>query len=174
MKYISQFFQYLIEIIVMLFIFNALGEIVKNHNIYFWQSQNLLTYEFLSKNVTYYAMYQFLVFSILTLSDSSKKDSLLAIITFVKKIRILISGDIDASSLIDEYRLKLNDESVMFDKSEKEILENIKIENELYLSGDIEKNEYIRNLDLKLVELEHIFEHYSLNWRLSFILRIRK
>ncbi|WP_368653749.1 hypothetical protein AB4Y30_01425 [Ornithinibacillus sp. 4-3] len=141
---------------------------------FFGWINNIRSFEFLEKCTMFFAIYQVGVFAVLTLSDSSRKDSILSIIKIVKLAIVRAEYDMkfdDIEKVRNEFS---NDPSIFFTKGSKQDIEEIYMSYMAYLNRTISKNEYQHYLKNKLVNLEHSYEFHELAWRLSFILRIKK
>ena len=172
-KYVKQTLVYLLEIIVVLFFLNLLVFYLEHGDLNIKITKDIIDYNFISKNVTFYAIYQLLVFAILTLIDSSKKDSILMLKTFYSRLELLLEYDRDMVKILDDYLNKL-DSSLMLDESHIKEIKNTKLLNVQYKENLIVKKDFELYLKQRKIEFEHLFEYYSLSWRLSFLLRISK
>ena len=172
-KYVKQTIVFLFEVIIVLFFLNLIVFYLEHRNLNLKITKNIIDYNFISKNVAFYAIYQLFVFAILTLIDSSKKDSVLMLKTFYSRLEILLEYDQDMSQILEDYLGKLNN-SLMLEKNHIKEIEKSKLLNMQYNENLIVKKDYELYLKLKKIEFEHLYDYYSLSWRLSFLLRISK
>lgn len=156
-KTLTQIFIYLIEVIGMSILFAYLSTFIQN---------TCSIYDFIERCISCYTIYQILVVVILTNLNDIQKDLLLAYITNLKKCLLYIETrqSYIKSDILNNinYQLKndtFNTNNVI--KSYKSIKENI---------DNLNKN----NIEMEIINAEHLYEFNSLNWRFSFLLRLLK
>src|SRR5690625_221842 len=173
MKNISQFISYILEIIFFIASTFTIINLIKNKPAFNWINE-LNSFEFFEKATALFVIYQILIFAVLSLNDSSKRDALLTNIKLIKLIIVRLEHGMDFYSLLDEMAETYNNPSVFFYKEDKEFIKEVQHQTYLLKTEKMDKNTYCFYLKNKLVNLEHSYEFYTLEWRLSFVLRIRK
>lgn len=156
-KSIWQVFLYLFEVVVIAFI----GTLVFN---YFKPILSIT--EFIERMILSYTVYQVLVLVILTNLNDAKKDSYLALLNTLKLCKLYIdSKDKNIkNNIITNVDTQLNP-STFNDLNIRSDYQEIRDNLECFTSTQIE---------YKIISTERMYEMASLNWRISFLLRIFK
>ncbi|MFJ7662388.1 hypothetical protein ACIQXW_08300 [Lysinibacillus sp. NPDC097162] len=170
-KYSKQTSIYIIEILFVLFFLNIIVFYIEHGNLSIKITRNTFGYELISKNIAFYAIYQLMVFAILTLIDSSKKDSVLMLKVFYEKLELLLQYNQDTNVLIETYRNNITDRLMLDEKYKKEF-DQIYILNTKFINKKLLKEQYELQVKAKKIDYAFLYEYYSLSWRLSFLLRI--
>ena len=168
-----QFIIYILEIILFITITMTFVEYIKENTFMGW-TKSIFSYNFLEIASTLFVVYQIFVFGTLTLSDSSKRDAILSDIKIIKLAIVRKNFGVDFTDELNKAVKIYNREEVMFYPENIKFIKEIKNIHDVFVDNKISKEEYGFYLENKLVELEHNYEHYSLSWRLSFLLRFLK
>lgn len=132
-------------------------------------------YQQIIRFLTFYTAYQFLVFTLLNLSSSSKKDSWLAVVRIVKLAKLYLK-DPDKKILVElDYRIKDALDPYTFTTADaKEVVKDIKKSVEENKTKAYVPEELKTNLDLYELIANHKLEASSLFWHFSFLLNAIK
>ena len=156
-KTIFQIFIYLIELLGVSFVITCLTH-------YFIEP--VLSYmQLIERMLMSYTIYQILVVVILTNINDIVRDSYLAYITTLKYCLIYLESK---NETIKAILLNIIDEQL--DPGRFNILDTRKAYEYLKANLDILN---VTQINLQLVEAEHSYETATLNWRYSFLLRLR-
>lgn len=156
LKSIIQIFLYLLEVIGVSFLIT----IIFNK---FFPIES--TSQFIDKMILFYTVYQILVLVILTNLNDISKDSYLAYLTILKLC--LIYSNSKDSNLKNHIIYKIDEQlnpQIFNIISIYNSYKSLKINIDTLSSSDIE---------LEIIKTEHIYQSLSLNWRYSFILRLK-
>lgn len=156
-KSINQVVLYLLEVVGIAFIFTIIFN-------YFKPIESIV--EFIERMILSYTVYQVLVFVILTNLNDAKKDSYLAWLTTLKLCELYkVSKDKNMKKHIIDVINKQLDPSKF---------NNIVIRDNYKKLKDNLENITINQLEFEIIIAENMYEMASLNWRISFLLRILK
>lgn len=175
MKYITQFLYYVSEVALFIVLFLCISSYISNQNVFEWVSR-VNSMEFIEKITVMYVFYQISVFAILSLIDSARKDAILSKIKLINLSIVRLKHNYlfhknEITLIEDQY---LNDNRLFVNKEDKEdIIEFLDIYRK-YNSNKVNENDYSFYLQNKLVNLQHNYDYLTLEWRLSFFLRIKK
>ncbi len=124
------------------------------------------TYIFIQRMIDYYVVYQLLTIVILGNLNDIKKDSLLTYRTIIKLcIEYCKTKNSDVKELILNKVNKQLDTGILNDKEFRNAYMNIL---------DNIDNLNLTVLNIELINVEHRFDSYSLEWKYSFLLRLLK
>lgn len=156
-KTLFQIFLYLFELLMVSFCFTCLTH-------YFIEP--VLSYmQLIERMLISYTIYQILVVVILTNINDIAKDSYLAYITTLKYCLIYLES---RNKPMKVFILNIIDEQL--DSGRFNVLDiRNKYEN---LKANLDTLN-VTQIDLQLVQAEHLYEAATLNWRYSFLLRLR-
>ena len=138
-------------------------------NILSWIN-NVNTFEYLEKITVFLVFYQLSTFAILTLHDSAKKDAILSMIKIFKLAEVREEFNTTFEEL-DEFIHHLDHSKLLMDDDQKLEIRQLKIMNSGKENGEISPQDYMHYIKNKIINLDHSYEYYDLNWRLSFLLR---
>ncbi len=168
LKNMEQIGLYLIEVFAVCGLFLVLTEVLNPVNI---NNMQRYCYEQIIRFITFYTAYQFLVFSLLNLTSSSKKDSWLATLRIIKLTKLyLYSHDSRVKEELD-YRIK--DALYPYTFMEEKPIYMVKEINEILKRNKVTEQDKVF-LDLCEIKASHYLESVSFFWRFSFLLNYIK
>lgn len=172
-KNIIHFVLYIAEVLIYTSLALTSIEYINNKTYFKWTS-NLLSYDIAEKAVALFLIYQILVFAILTLKDSSRKDALLSNIKVIKLAIVRFEHHVDFSNELESAYRVYFDKTVFFTNEDRKFIKILNDNYNLFINKKMDDNNYYFYLKNELVNLEHKYEMHNLDWRLSFLLRLVK
>lgn len=173
MKFISNMVSYLLEIVVSLIVLHSISSYIFDGDLCVW-TRDISSFAFVEKTTVLFVIYQLTILITLTLYDSVRKDAILSKINILNYAQINLKYDKPFEQIERIKKNLLTNLSVDYKKKDRDDLTTIIKIYEMFINGEVSRNDYEFYIENMLIVFKHDYEFYDLSWRGSFVLRIRK